>query len=88
MKGKRYSIEQKIRIVRAAQECGNTSEVCQKYNLSENTFYRWKKEIGTMDLSQAKKLKDLEEENEELKRIVADQMLNIKVLERVVEKKL
>jgi len=89
MKGKRYTTEDKIRILREA-DGGQQSivEVCQEKNISEVTFHRWKKQFGQMDLNEAKRLKELERENTELKKMLAEAMLAKRVLEYVVEKKL
>jgi len=89
MKGKRYTTEDKIRILREA-DSGQQSivEVCKEKNISEVTFHRWKKQFGQMDLNEAKRLKELERENTELKKMLAEAMLAKRVLEYVVEKKL
>ena len=88
MKGKRYSTEDKIRILRDADSGKNIVEVCKEKNISEVTFHRWKKQFGQMDLSEAKRLKELEKENTELKKMLAEALLAKRVLEYVVEKKL
>ena len=89
MKGKRYTIEEKVRILRRADEGGQTiQEVCREANISEVTFHRWKRELGMVDLDQAKRLKELEKENARLKRIVADQTIGIEILKETLEKKL
>ena len=89
MKGKRYTIEEKARILRRADEGGPTIQaVCREANISEVTFHRWKRELGMVDLDQAKRLKELEKENARLKRIVADQTIGIEILKETLEKKL
>jgi putative transposase len=88
MKGKRYTTEEKIRILREADQGKAIVEVCQEHNLSEVTFHRWKKEFGQMEVPQAKRLKELERENGELKKMLAEAMLAKRVLEAVCEKKL
>ena len=88
MKGKRYSTEDKIRILRDADGGKNIVEVCKEKNISEVTFHRWEKQFGQMDLSEAKRLKELEKENTELKKMLAEALLAKRVLEYVVEKKL
>ena len=88
MKSKRYTTEQKIRILRDAERADiSIVDVCRQKGISEQTFHRWKRQFGMMPLDQAKRLKELEKENTELKKIVADQMLNIRVLEAVNAKK-
>ena len=89
MKGKRYTTEQKIRILRRADEAGATIlDVCREAGISEQTFHRWKREFGMMDLDQAKQLKELQKENARLKRMLADEMLGKELLKEALEKKL
>ena len=88
MKGKRKSIEEKVRILREADGSRTILEVCDEHNISEQTFHRWKKELGLLDVKQAKRLKELEAENRRLKHIVADQVLGMEILQEALEKKL
>ena len=88
-KGKRPTTEERIRILRKADAPSKTiTEVCAKHNISEQTFHRWKRELGTMEVSQAKRLKELENENSELKKMLADEMLKNRVISHALEKKL
>ena len=89
MKGKRYTTEDKIRILREADR-GEKSiqELCRQENLSEVTFHRWKKQLGHMEINEARRLKELEKENSELKKMLAESLLKNRVLEAVCEKKL
>jgi putative transposase len=89
MKGKRYSTEEKVRILREA-DAGEQSvaDFCREKNISDVTFHRWKRQFGHMELNEAKRLKELERENTELKKMLADAMLAKKVLEYALEKKL
>ena len=87
MKGKRHTTEEKIRILRKADEGRKILDVCKEANISEQTFHRWKKEFGMLEVNQAKRLKDLEKENARLKRIVADQVLGMELLQEALEKK-
>ena len=87
MKGKRYTTEDKIRILREADRGKNASEVCRTHNISEVSFHRWKRQFGQMDLNEARKLKELERENGELKKMLAEALLKNRVLEAVAEKK-
>ncbi len=88
MKGKRYTTEQKIRILREAEEADATIiGVCQARGISEQTFHRWKREFGMMELDQAKQLKELQKENERLKSRLADEMLGKELLKEALEKK-
>ena len=61
--------------------------MCRAHNLSEVSFHRWKKQFGQMDLNEARKLKELERENGELKKMLAEALLKNRVLEAVAEKK-
>ena len=88
MKGKRYTTEDKIRILREVDGGKDVREVCQERNISEQTFYRWKRVFGMMDVSEARRLKELEKENSELKKMLAEEMLKNRVLSFVCEKKL
>ena len=88
MKGKRRTTEEKIRILRQADGEPTILEICGENNISEQTFHRWKKEFGLLDVKQAKRLKELEAENTRLKRIVADQVLGMEILQEALEKKL
>ena len=87
MKGKRHTTEEKIRILREADSGKNIIEVCKERNISEVTFHRWKREFGMMDINEAKRLKDLERENGELKKMLADSLLKNRVLEAINAKK-
>ena len=88
MKGKRHTTEEKIRILREADTGTSVQTLCREHQISEQTFYRWKKEFGMLEVNQAKRLKELERENARLKRIVADQLLGMEILQEVLEKKL
>ena len=89
MKGKRYTTEEKIRILREADR-GEKSiqDLCREENLSVVSFHRWKKQFGQMDINEARRLKELERENTELKKMLAEEMLKNRVLSYVCEKKL
>ena len=89
---KRYTMEQIIAKLRAAEiELGKgqkTPDVCRKLGISEQTYYRWRKEYGGMQVSQARRLKELEVENRRLKRLVADLSLDKEILQDVIKRKL
>ena len=88
MKGKRYTTEQKIRILREAERSDKTIlDVCREQRISEQTFHRWKKEFGMMEVDQAKQLKELQKENARLTRMLADEMLGKELLKEALEKK-
>ena len=73
MKGKRYTTEEKIRMLRQADKGKTILEACRENNISEQTFHRWKREFGMIDVNQAKRMKELEKENARLKRMLAGQ---------------
>ena len=72
MKNKRYTTEEKIRTLRDADQRGSVTETCQEFNISDVTFHRWKRQFGQMDLNEARRLKELERENAELKKMLHD----------------
>lgn len=81
MKGKRYTTEEKIRILREADRDKTILELCREHNISEVNFHRWKKQFGQMEVNEAKRLKELERENSELKKMLAESLLKNRVLE-------
>jgi len=84
---KRFTEEQIIRILQEGEQAENIREVCRRHNLTEQTFYRWRNKYGGMEVSEIKRLRELEKENAELKKIVAEQMLDIRMLKDVNSKK-
>ena len=84
---KRFTEEQIIRILQEAERLSNAREVCRQHNISEQTFYRWRSKYGGMEVSEARRLKELEKENAELKKMVAEQALDIRMLRDVNAKK-
>ena len=88
MKRKRHTTEQIIRILREADGGKNTEDVCREHNISAQTYYRWKSKYGSLEPNEAQRLRDLEKENGELKKLLADQLLKAKALEIALEKKL
>jgi putative transposase len=87
MKQKRHTTEEIIRILREADSGKNIEAVCGEHNITATSYYRWKKKYGGMELQDARRYRELERENTELKKLVADQMLKIRVLEEVNAKK-
>lgn len=87
MKQSRFTEEQIISILREHESGAKTSDVCRKHGISEATFYKWKAKYGGMDVSEAKKLKALEEENAKLKKLLADTMLDNAALKDLLSKK-
>ena len=85
--GKRYSEEQIIRILDEVRGGKAVAAVARSYGVSENTIYRWKSRFGEMSREELHRLRELEAENARLKRIVAQQALDIDALKDVVSKK-
>ena len=86
MKGKRYTREDKVRILREADSGKAILEVCREHNISEVSFHRWKRQFGQLEVNEARRLKDLERENGELKKMLAEALLKNRVLEAGCEK--
>ena len=87
MKGKRYSDEQIISILKEHESGVSAQELIRKYGIANGTFYRWKSKYGGMEVSEAKRLRELEAENAKLKKLLADAMLDKAALEDVLSKK-
>lgn len=87
MKRSRFSEEQVIAVLREQEAGVSTAEVCRKHGISTATFYAWKAKFGGMDVSEAKRLKALEDENARLKRLLADAMLDNAALKDLLTKK-
>ena len=87
MPRKGHSEEQIVFALRQVENGAKVPEVCRKLGVSEQTFYRWKAKYGGMDVSEARKLKGLEDENAKLKRMLADAMLDNVALKDLLGKK-
>jgi putative transposase len=87
MKRSRFSEEQIITILREHEAGVKTDEVCRKHGISSATFYKWKAKYGGMDVSDARRLKALEDENSMLKRLLAETMLDNAILKDIAAKK-
>lgn len=87
MKKSRFTTEQMIAILNEGQAGATLTELCRRHAISEQTYYRWKAKFGGMEISEARRLKDLEDENARLKRLVADLSLDNQALKAVVSKK-
>jgi putative transposase len=84
---KRFSEEQIIGILREAESGVGVGELVRRHGIAEGTYYRWKSKFGGLEVSEAKRLRSLEEENRRLKTMVADLMLENKVLKDINSKK-
>lgn len=87
MKRSRFSEEQIIGILKEQEAGMPTVEVCRRHGVSPATFYKWKSKFGGMEVSEAKRLRALEEENAKLKKLLAEAMLDIAVLKDITGKK-
>lgn len=83
---KRFTEEQIIKILKEHEGGKRAANIVREHGISEQTFYRWKSRFGGMDVSEAKRLKQLEEENRRLKEMVADLSLDNKILRDVISK--
>lgn len=86
MRGKRYTEEQIIGALKEAEAGLPAADICRKYGIHQATFYNWKAKYGGLSVSEARRLRLLEDENRRLKHIVADQTLDIQALKAVVSK--
>jgi putative transposase len=84
---KRYTEEQIIKILEEGRAGMKVEELCRKHGISQPTYYNWKSKFADMTVSDAKRMRILESENSKLKRLVADQQLDILVLKDIVSKK-
>ncbi len=86
MKHKRFSEEQIIGVLKEHEAGGRVDELCRRHGVSTATFYIWRKKYGGMEASDAKRLRELEAENAKLKRIVADQVLDMSAMKELLGK--
>lgn len=87
MKRKRYTEEQIIGILKEHEAGSKVSDLARRHGISEQSFYRWKSKYGGMEVSEAKRLKDLEAENAKLKKLLAEAELDKMMLKDVISKK-
>jgi len=87
MKSSRFSDEQIIGILREHEAGNATADICRKYGISSATFYKWKAKYGGLGISDAKRLKALEDENVKLKKLLAETMLDNAILKDINSRK-
>lgn len=87
MKRSRFNEEQIIAILKEQEAGMTTAEVCRRHGISSATFYKWKSKFGGLDVSEARRLRSLEEENSRLKKLLAEAMLDNSVLKDLASKK-
>ena len=86
MKHKRFSDEQMIGVLKEYEAGAKVDDICRRHGVSSATFYTWRKKYGSMEASDAKRLRELEAENSKLKRIVADQVLDMSAMKELLGK--
>ena len=86
MKRSRFSDEQIIGILKEHQAGMSAADLCHKYGVSDATFYKWRSKYGGMEVSEAKRLKALEEENAKLKKLLAESMMDVSTLREMLGK--
>lgn len=87
MKRSRFTEEQIVGILKEHETGAKTADVCRKHGISDATFYKWKAKFGGLEVSDARRLRQLEEENAQLKKLLADSMLDIAMLKEIASKK-
>lgn len=87
MKRQRHTEEQIIQVLNEGQSGAAVEDLCRRHGISQATYYKWKQKYGGMEVSDARRLRLLEDENRKLKKLVADQALDMMVLKELLSKK-
>lgn len=87
MKQKRYSDEQIIGAIKQHESGVKVEDICRKLGISSGTFYNWRSKFAGLEVNEAKRLKELEAENNKLKRLLADKLLEVEAMKDVLSKK-
>jgi putative transposase len=84
---KRYSEEQIIKAIKLHDSGTKVSDICRDYGISQGTFYNWRSKYGGLEVNEAKRLRELESENHQLKKLLADKLLQLEAMKDVLSKK-